>query len=52
MFSIHPAEVFPLVVSIGIAVQGLLFAGVSAQGLEGMFTTGCSTIAQFMSPGM
>jgi hypothetical protein len=49
--SIHPAETFPLVLAIGIVIQGIVFAGVQAQGLNALFTKGCSEIAQFMWPG-
>jgi hypothetical protein len=50
--SIHPAETFPLVLAVGIVVQGLAFAGVQGEGLQSSNTTGCSLIAQFMWPGM
>lgn len=49
---IHPAETFPLVLSIGIVIQGLIFAAVQGEGLQSLFTVGCSTIAQFMWIGM
>ena len=49
--SIHPAETFPLILAIGIVIQGIAFAGVQSQGLTALFTKGCSTIAQFMWPG-
>ena len=52
ILSIHPAETFPLILSIGIGIQGLVFAGVSGTGLEALFIKGCGTIAQFMWPGM
>ncbi|KAF7889178.1 hypothetical protein EAF00_009478 [Botryotinia globosa] len=45
---IHPAETFPLVLSIGIVIQGLIFAAVQGEGLHSLFTFGCGTIAQFM----
>ena len=49
--SIHPAETYPLVLAIGIVIQGLVFAGVQGMGLESLFTNGCENIAQFMWPG-
>lgn len=49
---IHPAEIFPLLLSAGIAIQGLAFVGVQSTGLTGLFTKGCSVIAQVMWPGM
>ncbi|EDN93201.1 hypothetical protein SS1G_09067 [Sclerotinia sclerotiorum 1980 UF-70] len=45
---IHPAETFPLVLSIGIVIQGIIFAAVQGEGLNSLFTSGCSIIAQFM----
>ncbi|KAI9650036.1 hypothetical protein NHQ30_000049 [Ciborinia camelliae] len=44
---IHPAETVPLVLSIGIVIQGLVFSAVQGVGLQSLFTLGCSTIAQF-----
>lgn len=52
ILSIHPAETFPLILSVGIFVQGLLFAGVQGTGLKSLDVKGCGTIAQFMWPGM
>lgn len=49
---IHPAETFPLVLSIGIVIQGLVFAALQGEGLHSLFTFGCGTIAQFMWIGM
>ena len=51
MSSIHPAETFPLIIAIGIVVQGIAFAVVQSRGLDALFTKGCSEIAQFMWPG-
>ncbi|PQE13897.1 Bile salt-activated lipase protein [Rutstroemia sp. NJR-2017a BBW] len=45
---IHPAETFPLVLSIGIVIQGILFAAVQGQGLQSLFLDKCSTISQIM----
>jgi hypothetical protein len=52
ILSIHPAETFPLVLSIGIVIQGLVFAGVQGTGLKYLTVKGCGTIAQVMWPGM
>lgn len=49
--SIHPAETFPLILAIGIVIQGIVFAAVQGQGLTSLFIDGCSVIAQFMWPG-
>lgn len=48
---IHPAETFPLVVSVGIVIQGLVFAASQGTGLQSSLVTGCSVTAQFMLPG-
>ncbi|RDL35408.1 uncharacterized protein BP5553_07339 [Venustampulla echinocandica] len=50
--TIHPAETFPLILAIGIAIQGLAFIGVQATGLSSLFTDGCSVIAQYMWPAL
>ncbi|KAH9208353.1 hypothetical protein DL95DRAFT_312022 [Leptodontidium sp. 2 PMI_412] len=50
--AIHPAETFPLVLAIGIVIQGLVFAGVQGLGLTSLFATGCGLIAQFMWPAL
>jgi hypothetical protein len=49
--TIHPAETFPLILAIGIVIQGIVFAAVQGQGLRSLFTNGCSITAQFMWPG-
>jgi hypothetical protein len=49
---IHPAEIFPLLLAAGIAIQGLAFIGVQSTGLTSLFITNCSLIAQVMWPGM
>jgi len=48
---IHPAETFPLIISIGIFCQAMVFAGVQGTGLDSLFIKGCDTIAQFIWPG-
>lgn len=50
--SIHPAETLPLVLAIGIIIQGLVFAAAQGQGMDMLFTSGgCDIIAQYMFPG-
>src|SRR3954468_14209289 len=49
--SIHPAEIFPLVLCVGIVIQGVTFAGVQGTGLKSLFLKDCESIAQFMWPG-
>ncbi|TPX09652.1 uncharacterized protein E0L32_009125 [Thyridium curvatum] len=48
---VQSAEVFPLVLSIGIAIQGTLFAMAQANGLESLLARGCTLVAQAMLPG-
>ncbi|EKD16350.1 uncharacterized protein L3040_008450 [Drepanopeziza brunnea f. sp. 'multigermtubi'] len=51
--SIHPAETFPLVLALGIAIQGLVFAGVQGEGLSSLFVQNtCGLIAQFLWPAL
>ncbi|KAG9240561.1 hypothetical protein BJ878DRAFT_281804 [Calycina marina] len=50
--SIHPAETFPLILSIGIILQGLLFAGAQGKGMDSLFIKGCAALAQFVWPAL
>ncbi|KAH7362212.1 hypothetical protein B0T11DRAFT_328311 [Plectosphaerella cucumerina] len=45
-------DTFPLVLSFGIVIQGLVFAAAQSTGLSGMFTLGCTTTSQFMLPAV
>ncbi|KLU88309.1 hypothetical protein MAPG_07296 [Magnaporthiopsis poae ATCC 64411] len=45
-------EIYPLFVSIGITIQGIIFAAAQGNGLEGLFATGCAMIAQAMLPAL
>ncbi|CAK7233392.1 hypothetical protein SBRCBS47491_008592 [Sporothrix bragantina] len=49
---IQPAELFPLVISIGIAVQGIVFSVAQAQGLQSLLSIGCTLVSQFMLPAV
>lgn len=51
ILSIHPAETFPLILAIGVLIQGLAFAGVQGNGLEALTTRNCGLIGQIMLPG-
>jgi hypothetical protein len=51
LWAMHPAETFPLVLALGIVVQGLIFAIAQSFGLESLMIDSCSTIAQFVFPG-
>jgi hypothetical protein len=44
---IHPAETFPLILALGIMVQGFVFAAVSGEGLQSLFISNCGVVAQF-----
>ncbi|KAI1415163.1 hypothetical protein F5Y13DRAFT_178218 [Hypoxylon sp. FL1857] len=45
-------ETYPFVLSLGITIQGIVFAVSQAQGLDGVFIPGCSLISQFMWPAI
>ena len=51
LWAMHPAETFPLVLALGIVVQGVIFAVAQSFGLESLMIDSCSTIAQFVFPG-
>lgn len=51
LWAMHPAETFPLVLALGIVVQGVIFAVAQSFGLESLMIDRCSTIAQFVFPG-
>ncbi|OBT63269.1 hypothetical protein VE03_07942 [Pseudogymnoascus sp. 23342-1-I1] len=50
LWAMHPAETFPLVLALGIVVQGIIFAVAQSFGLEALMIDRCSTIAQFVFP--
>jgi len=51
-FSFVPeGEVYPLVLSFCIVVQGITFAAAQSTGLEKLWGTGCTLLAQLMLPG-
>lgn len=49
---VGPAESFPLVLSVGIVVQGIVFAVAQSTGLDHLLTLGCTITSQMMLPGM
>ncbi|KAK3350926.1 hypothetical protein B0H65DRAFT_103990 [Neurospora tetraspora] len=52
-FSFVPAtEAFPLILSVGIVVQGITFAVAQSMGLDSLFGSGCTLIAVFMFPAV
>ncbi|KAK4250261.1 hypothetical protein C7999DRAFT_29300 [Corynascus novoguineensis] len=46
------ADVYPLVLSVGIFIQSLIFAGVQSTGLDNFFGAGCTWMAQLMLPAV
>jgi len=48
---VRPAHVFPLAVSIGVVVQGVIFLAVSSIGLKKMFASDCEEVSQIVWPG-
>ena len=44
--AIHPAEVFPLIVSVAVIIQGLIFAGIESKGLSNYRVSGCTGISE------
>lgn len=45
------SEIFPFVLSIGIAIQGIIYIACQTKGLEGLLILGCTSISQAMLPG-
>ncbi|KAI1342017.1 hypothetical protein F5Y15DRAFT_330413 [Xylariaceae sp. FL0016] len=45
-------ELYPFILSLGIAIQGIVFAISQSHGLDGLFESGCSLISQFMWPAI
>lgn len=50
--AIHPAETVPLILSVGIVIQSVLFIGAQAPGLSTLYIDGCAITSQFVFPGM
>lgn len=51
LFFIHTVEVYPLVLSLGITVQSIIFAAAQSIGLKALLSRGCTVVAIFMLPG-
>lgn len=49
---VGPAESFPLVLSVGIVVQGIVFAVAQSTGLDHLLTLGCTITSQMMLPAV
>ncbi|PTB41966.1 hypothetical protein M441DRAFT_137186 [Trichoderma asperellum CBS 433.97] len=46
------SEIFPFVLSIGIAIQGIIYIVCQTKGLEGLLILGCTSISQAMLPAL
>ncbi|SPQ21847.1 69178988-744e-494f-972d-a3f828e632a0 [Thermothielavioides terrestris] len=46
------AEVYPLVLSVGIFIQSFIFAGAQSTGLDSLFGPGCTWLAELMLPAV
>ncbi|KAL0944056.1 uncharacterized protein CTRU02_201943 [Colletotrichum truncatum] len=49
---VGPAESFPLVLSAGIVLQGIVFAIAQSTGLDHLLTLGCTITSQLMLPAV
>ncbi|KAK1594878.1 uncharacterized protein LY79DRAFT_578455 [Colletotrichum navitas] len=49
---VGPAETFPLILSVGIVVQGIVFAVAQSTGLDHLLTLGCTITSQMMLPAV
>ncbi|KAL5094170.1 hypothetical protein Trisim1_008278 [Trichoderma cf. simile WF8] len=49
---IEASEIFPFVLSIGIAIQGIVYVVSQTKGLEGLLILGCTSISQAMLPAL
>ncbi|KAI1103559.1 hypothetical protein F4804DRAFT_227935 [Jackrogersella minutella] len=49
---IRGPETYPFILSLGITIQGIVFAVAQSRGLDGLFIPGCSLISQFMWPAI
>lgn len=51
LFFIPTTEVFPLVLSLAITIQSIIFAASQSIGLQALLSSGCTLVAIFMLPG-
>ncbi|ROT43186.1 hypothetical protein SODALDRAFT_33012 [Sodiomyces alkalinus F11] len=49
---VGPTETFPLALSIGIVIQGTVFAIAQSTGLDSLFQIGCALTSQMMLPAV
>lgn len=48
---VRGTETYPFILSLGITIQGIIFAVSQSKGMDALFAKGCSLISQFMWPG-
>ncbi|KAK6849849.1 hypothetical protein PG995_013682 [Apiospora arundinis] len=48
---VRGTETYPFILSLGITIQGIIFAVSQSRGMDALFAKGCSLISQFMWPG-
>lgn len=48
---VGPLQVYPLILSLAIMVQGIIFAVAQSQGLQTLLIEGCTPVSQMMMPG-
>ncbi|KAL6855766.1 hypothetical protein J3F83DRAFT_454960 [Trichoderma novae-zelandiae] len=46
------SEAFPFVLSIGIIIQGIIYAASQIKGLDGLLILGCTSVSQAMFPAL
>ncbi|KAL7625018.1 hypothetical protein AAE478_004232 [Parahypoxylon ruwenzoriense] len=49
---IQGPETYPFILSLGITIQGIVFAVAQSRGLDRLFAPGCSLVSQFMWPAV
>ena len=50
--TLHPAEIFPFIISVVVVVQGAVFIGIQSAMLEKVTSGDCRTTAQVVWPGI
>ncbi|KAK8035371.1 hypothetical protein PG993_010366 [Apiospora rasikravindrae] len=49
---VRGTETYPFILSLGITIQGIIFAVSQSKGMDALFAKGCSLISQFMWPAI
>lgn len=50
--TLHPAEMFPFIISIAVVVQEVIFIGIQSSTFEEVTPFDCKATAQVVWPGM